>query len=82
MTNEPRPMSVSATLLAAGLTLAWPIVLGVVGGVAGVGAEASWQVKRQALPSARTLDLPGHGLETAWLFSEHTQAPLTKTAIP
>lgn len=29
-----RQMSVSATLLAAGLTLAWPIVLGVVGGMA------------------------------------------------
>ena len=31
---QPRHMSVSATLLAAGLTLAWPIVLGFVGGLA------------------------------------------------
>ena len=31
---QPRHMSVSATLLAAGLTLCWPIVLGFIGGLA------------------------------------------------
>ena len=45
LTDQPqgRPMSVSATLLAAGLTLVWPILLGGVAGVAGWWAFADYR---------------------------------------